>query len=177
MVVEVSLWIVNAESARLAGLELEFRRPLSVVSESLRHWAVNANYSYITSDVTIGEHNHSRLTNTEHPMAGQSDHVGNFALQFYQPEWGTMARLLYNYASERITDVGALGAPDVYENPYSSLDLVFSQQLNFIIDGLSVKLKGTNLTDQERKFTQGGLIQRAYKPGTSYGLSMSYSIQ
>jgi hypothetical protein len=166
---------VNADSATLWGVELEFRRSLASMLPALRLWSLNVNYAYIDSRVTVGEHQFSVVTNTKRSLEGQSDQVANVALQFHHPQRGTMLRLLSSYSGQRLTEVGAFGLPDIYESPATSFDLVFSQALGPAAKGLELKLAGTNLLDEERKFTLGGQIQRLYDPGRKVSLSLSYS--
>lgn len=164
---------VNADAATLYGLELEFRRSLESLLPALRLWSVNVNYAHIQSNVTVGEHQFSVVTNTERPLEGQSDRIANVGLQFYHPQWGTMVRFLGSYNGERLTEVGAFGLPDIYESAATSLDVVLSQSLGFA-KGLEIKLAGTNLLDAQREFTQGGQIQRRFEPGRKVSLSLSY---
>lgn len=166
----------NADLATLAGIEVELRRSLAVLTPALRWWSMNFNYSFVDSDVTIPDAALSVITNTNRPLQGQAEHVGNVALQFYQPTWGTMVRLLYSYTGERLTDVGAYGLPDIYENGFESLDLVYTQQLDFLVRGLELKLAGTNLLDSVQEYTQGAELQRAYSTGRTLGLSLAYSL-
>ena len=170
---ELRTSFVNADAATLWGVELELRKSLGAIAPWLDRWAVNMNYAYIHSDVTVGEQQLSVVTNTERPLEGQSDQVGNIALQFYHPEWGSMVRLLASYSGPRLTDVGAYGLPDVYQDGYTSIDLVISQQI--LTEALDLKLTATNLLDAHRRFTQGSEIQRLYRRGRSFGLSLSYS--
>ena len=165
---------VNADKATLYGLELEFRRSLESLLPALRLWSVNVNYAYINSDVTIGEHQLSVITNKERPLEGQSDQIVNVGLQFYEPQWGTMVRFLAAHSGERLTEVGAFGLPDIYEAASTSFDVVLSQSLAFA-RGLEVKLAGTNLFNSDREFIQGGEIQRRFEPGRKVSLSLSYS--
>jgi hypothetical protein len=165
----------NAEEATLWGGELELRRSLAVLSPALRYWSANLNYTYTSSDVTIGDVDLSVITNSERPLEGQAEHIGNASVQFHHPAWGTMVRLLYTYSGERITDVGAYGLPDIYEQSFTGLDLLWSQQLRFL-KGLELKLGASNLLDESRLYTQGGLVQREYKPGRTYALSFGYTI-
>lgn len=159
---------VNADSAELWGLELELRRDL------IRYWSLNFNYAYIHSAVTVGEHQYSVVTNTDRPLEGQSDQTGNLALQFFQPAWGTMFRILGGYSGQRLTEVGAFGLPDIYEGSYTSLDAVISQSLA-VAKGLELKLAASNLLGARREFVQGGQIQRSFDPGRKVSLSLSYS--
>lgn len=166
---------VNAEAATLWGLELELRRSLASLTPMLQWWSINANYAYIQSDVTIGEQQLSVITNSERPLEGQSDQVGNIALQFHRPTWGTMVRILGAYSGERLTEVGAFGLPDIYEAGHPSFDVVVSQALDPFVRGLEVKLAATNLLDEPREYTQGGVVQRRYHPGRTVSFSLSYS--
>ncbi|HWW61400.1 MAG TPA: TonB-dependent receptor, partial [Thermoanaerobaculia bacterium] len=166
---ELRTSFVNADSATLYGTELELRRSLT------RLISLNANYAYIKSDVTVGARQLQIVTNLERPMEGQSDQVANVALQFFRPQSGTMVRLLGAYAGKRLTDVGADGLPDIYEAPHNTFDVVVSQDLASLARGLEVKLAASNLTDEVREFTQGGSIQRSYRPGRSVSFSLSYS--
>ncbi|HXI11515.1 MAG TPA: TonB-dependent receptor [Thermoanaerobaculia bacterium] len=165
---------VNAQSATLRGLELEFRRSLAGLAGSLQNWTVNVNYAYIKSEVTVGQQQLSVVTSLDRPLTGQSDQVGNLALQFYKPEWGSMVRALGSYSGKRLTDVGAFGLPDIYETGFTSVDLVVSQELGFV-RGLELKLTATNLLDGSREFLQGNAVQRRYTPGRTAGISLSYT--
>jgi TonB-dependent receptor len=166
---------VNADSADLWGAEVEFRRALDILLPSLRNWSVNANMAYVRSDVTVGDHLLSFVTSTERPLEGQSDLVANLALQYYQPGWGTMFRILGGYIGERLADVGAQGLPDTFEQPFRTVDVVVSQDLRPLARGLEVKLAATNLFGAKHEFTQGGEIQRLIQPGRKVSLSLSYT--
>jgi outer membrane receptor protein involved in Fe transport len=166
---------VNAESADLWGLELEFRRSLDVLLQSLEHWSVNVNFAYVDSQVEVGEQNLSVVTNSERALEGQSDIVGNVALQFYHPQWGTMVRFLGSYTGERLADVGARGLPDIFEQPYTSFDVVLSQSLGSFARGLELKLAAKNILDEKHEFMQGRELQRSYDPGRKISLSLSYT--
>lgn len=166
---------VNADSANLYGVELEFRRSLESLLPALRLWSVNANYAHIQSQVDVGEHQFSVVTNTNRPLEGQSDDVANLALQFYHPQWGTMFRILGAYGGKRLTEVGAFGLPDTYESASTTFDVVLSQSFGALARGLEVKLAATNLLDAKREFVQGGQIQRSFDPGRKVSLSLSYT--
>ncbi|HYH07816.1 MAG TPA: TonB-dependent receptor [Thermoanaerobaculia bacterium] len=159
---------VNADSATLWGLELELRRSL------VEYWSMNFNYAWIQSDVTVGAQQFSVVTSSDRPLEGQSDQVANLALQFYHPQWGTMFRILGGYSGSRLTEVGAFGLPDIYEDSYTTVDAVLSQSLAFA-KGLEIKVAASNLLDASRQFTQGGRIHRSFDPGRKLSLSLSYS--
>ena len=160
---------VNADSATLYGIELELRKSLTEL------FSVNVNYAWIESDVTIGNQQFSVVTNTERPLEGQSDQVANLALQFHQPRWGTMLRLLGSYSGERLSEVGAFGLPDIYEAAFTSFDFVVSQSLDRFANGVEIKLAGSNMLGEKRQYTQAGQIHRSFDPGRKVSLSLSYT--
>jgi len=172
---ELRTSFVNARSATLAGAEVEYRRSLGVIASALQSWTVNLNYAYVNAEVDVGVHNFSVITNTSRPLEGQSKHAGNLAIQYFQPRWGTLLRLLYNFTGKRIYEVGAYGLPDIYEGDFGKFDLVLSQSLQRLAQGLELKLTGTNLLNAERKFTQGGKVHRKYKEGRGFGISLGYT--
>ena len=164
----------NAEQAENWGVELEFRRRLAFLSERLMPWAVSANYTFVESEVTIGEIDQNLLTSLQRPLAGQAQNIFNSTLEYEIFTAGTTLRALYNYTGEKITDVGALGLPDIYESPRNTLDLIILQDLDRWSSGLKFKFAAENVLDEDREFTQGGLVQRLYSPGREYSLSFSY---
>ncbi len=171
---ELRTSFTNADSATLWGLELEARRSLDALWSKLHFFSINMNYTYTHSEVTIPDLALSVITNTNRPLEGQSADLANFALQFEQPEWGTVARVGYNYTGRHITDVGAYGLPDIYATSRPDLEVVVSQRLGFA-DGLTLKLSGANLLNKGYEFRQGEALQQYYQTGRSYGLSLSYS--
>jgi outer membrane receptor for ferrienterochelin and colicin len=163
---------VNAAAATLYGVELELRRSLASFVPALRLWSVNANFAHIKSNVDVGAHQFSVVTNTRRPLAGQSDNTANLALQFYHPGWGTMFRVLGAYSGKRLTEVGSFGLPDAYEAANTTVDAVITQSLSHSLD---LKFAATNLTDRTNKFVQAGEIQRLFDPGRKFSLSLSYT--
>jgi len=163
---------VNAETAENLGFELELRRHLDSLWEPLAHWTAVVNYTWVDSEISIDPTTTS-ATNPTRSLVGQPDQVANLVLEWVQPRWGSTARVLVNHSGEKVAFGGQLGVPDVLEEPRSTLDLVWRQELAFV-PGLSLKVSATNLLDEEREWTQGGETFRAYDPGVSYGVSVGY---
>jgi outer membrane receptor protein involved in Fe transport len=80
-------------------------------------------------------------------------------------------RVLVNYFDDRIADVGVLGTPDILEEGRLTLDVVVTRTFGT----WALRLTGTNLTDEEYLFTQGGQPFRLFKEGRSISLGVSYS--
>lgn len=165
----------NAESARNVGLELELRRNLGSLSERLERFSAILNYTYVDSEISIDPENTS-LTNPNRPLTDQPDQVGNLVIDWSHRDLGANLRLLFNYVGDKVSRGGTLGQPDVIERSRSTIDLVWRQDLDFLVDGLSMKLSATNLTDETFLWTQGSGTFRSYDPGRSYGLSLTYDL-
>jgi TonB-dependent receptor len=172
-VTSLETW-ANAETARNLGLELELRRNLGSWVGALSPFTAILNYAFIDSEITVPEG--GIQTNTTRPLVGQPDHVGNFALEWLHPRWGSSVRLMYNFTGEKVAFAGADGLPDVLEEPRSTLDLAYLQP--FRLGGLDWKLKlsGENLTDEDWRFSQGGELWHRWEPGVKYGVSLGLTL-
>jgi TonB-dependent receptor len=162
----------NSQSATNSGLELEFRRTFNADGRHL--FTTIANYSHIESEITIQEG--SPLTNPTRPLVGQPDNVGNLVLEWQQPSWRSSARVLLNYAGEKVAYAGASGLPDVLEDARGSVDLSFMQGFELFGIACTAKVSGENLTDEAVEFSQGGQPFLYWEPGTSWKLSIGLTI-
>jgi TonB-dependent receptor len=153
----------NADSAQNFGVELEARQR---VNDAL---LVGANYTFVDSSITLDPVTGVNLTSSERPLAGQSRSLFNAMAEVGNAN--VSARVLYNFFGERLSDVGSFGIPDIYEDGRGQLDLVVSTRWRAV----SVRLTGENLTDEDFAFIQGGLDQRVYRLGRTFGISFGLS--
>jgi outer membrane receptor protein involved in Fe transport len=154
----------NAESARNFGVELEAAYELG------QGFFVNANYTFVDSKITLAPEQRSVQTSLERPLAGQSNNLFNVTAEYARS--GFSARLLFNYAGDRISDVGANQAPDVIEEGRETIDLVMTQRLG----RFTFRVSGENLTDSDYLFTQGNSTQRAFLYGRTFGVSVGLNV-
>jgi outer membrane receptor protein involved in Fe transport len=126
---------------------------------------LNANYTYVDSKITLRPEQRTVQTSLERPLAGQSKNLFNMTAEVTAKDFS--GRVLYNFAGDRISDVGANEAPDVIEAGRGTLDLVFSQRIR----RFNVRLSLENLTDEKYLFTQGNRDQRVYKLGRTVAVS------
>jgi outer membrane receptor protein involved in Fe transport len=152
----------NAERADNFGIELEARKRLN------GYLFVGANYAFIDSEVTLSPAAAQVQTSLSRPLAGQSRHLANVLAELRLGPGAV--RALYNVVGERITDVGASGLPDILQKGRQQLDLVYTHRL---FDKLTFRANVDNLTNAAYEFTQGGLQQRYFEYGRTYGVSLS----
>ncbi len=163
----------NAESARNVGVEIELRRRFEFLGERYEELFGAANLAFINSQVTLGEEGAGVSTSKERALQGQSPYVVNLQLGYDDAsDSGITAVLLYNVFGRRIRDVGRLGTPDVFEEPFHQLDFVYSHKLG---DHWKIKLEAKNLLDQEIEFRQGPKVTRRYRNGRFFGFGAAWS--
>jgi outer membrane receptor protein involved in Fe transport len=155
----------NADKARNFGVELEAAYDFG------RGFFLNANYTWVDSQITLLPEQRTVQTSLERPLAGQSNNLFNLTAEYALGGFST--RLLFNYFGDRISDVGANQAPDIIENGRETVDLVFVQRLG---QRLNLRFSVENLTDAEWLFTQGNRDQRTFKLGRVYGLAFGYDV-
>ncbi len=159
----------NADSAVNAGAELEARAGLGRVTPLLDAFFVGGNAALIWSQVQLPDG--GVQTSTTRPLAGQSPWVLN-AQAGWQRD-GSSVTVLYNVFGARIRDVGVLGAPDVYEQPFHELDVVVVQDLPW---NLSLSAKAANLLAGETLLTQGDKVLERSGEGPSLSVSVGLKL-
>lgn len=172
---QLSTSFANAAGADNFGVELEFRRSLAFLNPAWNDWALTTNYTWVDSEIDITNLQQNELTSTERPLVGQSEHIFNLAAEYAPVRLGSIFRLLYNYTGEKITDVGARGLPDIYQDPRNVVDFVWLQDLSRWTPGLRMKASAENLLDEERVYSIGGNVYNAYTSGREFGLSLSFN--
>lgn len=154
----------NADSARNFGVEVEAARQVG------RHLYFSANYTWVDSEITLTEGLRRTQTSLVRPLAGQSRNLFNAIGELTKGEFS--ARVLYNFFGDRISDVGASGAPDIIETGRGVLDVVLSQR---VANRLNVRVSLDNLTDATHLFTQGSEDQRVFRFGRTVSVAFGYS--
>jgi TonB-dependent receptor len=160
----------NARGANNFGVEVELRKSFDFITDKLEDLYIAFNGAFIYSRIQLRKTEGTIQTSQNRPLQGQSPWVFNVQLGYDNVDRGTSIVLLYNVFGERISDVGALGAPDVFEQPYHQLDFVFRQQFEH---GFALGFKARNLLDLPVMFRQGGITVLRYQKGREFSLSLS----
>ena len=128
------------------------------------------NLTLSDSEIIIGDAA-SGLTNDKRPMTQHSDVVVNFQLGYDSPDTRHSAALAYNMYSERIFFAGRFGADDAREQPFNSLDLIYSF---YPTEKLALKLRLQNLLDEDIVIEQGGVDVLTQTVGLTTKLDLTY---
>ena len=171
----------NLGNAKVYGLELELRRQ---ISQSL---GININASVIESRQQYGASELSLRTKglrdgeslgTYRNLQGQSPFLINSSLD-YKNENGLRAGLFFNMQGKTLEVVGTGFAPDVYTQPYESLNLNMSKSYGKN-QNKTVTIKVENILDSKKEsfyesFKAENEIFSFREQGTTF--SVGYSIK
>jgi TonB-dependent receptor len=170
----LSFTFINAETADVYGVEIEWYKDLAFVDRWLGGWASGfftaGNVTLSDSELEVGNSAFA-LTNNKRPLTQQSDTILNIQLGYDAPNERHSATLSYNSFSERLYYAGRNGAPDAYEQPFSSLDLTYSW---YPAQNWSLKLRLQNLLDENIEIDQGGVTVLEQDVGMTFKADLRY---
>lgn len=171
----------NVSEAAVYGLELEARKNLDFISESLSAFSVGANVTLVSSEVAIGkaELERKRRFNPDleatRPMAGQSPYIVNASLAYKAEQ--TEMNLVFNVQGKRLAIVSPDATPDIYEKPVPGLNFNISRN---ITNRWKAKLSASNLLNPDVEFVHEykgeEYIYQQYRTGREVSLGVSYSL-
>ena len=113
------------------------------------------------------------LTNPERPMTGHSKYVANLQLGFDSASGAHSWSLVYNTFGERVFFAGRGGAEDVYEQPFDSLDVIYTY---YPTDRLSLKFRFQNILDDRLELEQAGVTILEQNVGTTAKIDIKWDL-
>ena len=166
---DYSASFINGETAKVYGVEAEWLKDLTFVTEGL---FTSGNITLSDSEATIDPSLAGNLTNPTKRMTGHSKYVVNLQLNYDSVDGMHSSSLVYNVFGERILAAGVGGPDDAYEQPFHSLDLVYTWYPDF---NSNVKFKVKNLMNEDQEVTQSDVVVRSKEVGMTFDISYSYS--
>jgi TonB-dependent receptor len=179
----------NVGDGMVLGVELELNRSLAFVDKSLENWHLNLNFSAVKSqiDMSNSEYN-SRLEyvrdgetiNTVRKMAGQAPYIINGGLSYNDYEKGLDMGLFYNVKGSTLNIVGIGLFPDVYTEPFHSLNFGFNKKLGSA-EKLFLDLKVSNILNDTadifyKSYEAESQVFSSINPGRSFSLGLSFKL-
>ncbi len=162
--------IVNAESAEITGVEIEFLKELSFLGDFFDPFFIQGNATFQDTELVAGR-NADAPTNPVRALSGASDWMTNFVFGYDSPNAKHTATLIFNTFGERLYVAGRNGAPDSFEQPFNSLDLTYSW---YPTDTITIKFKAVNLLGDEISIDRQGVTVFEEDPGTTFAVSFQY---
>lgn len=191
---------VNAGESNVYGAEFEVRKAIGFRYTPGKSLLAGANFTYVVSridmtkvNVTVGDSVISEYEvrkanarageeiNQFRPMYGQSPYIINAFLTFKHDSLHLMFNLTYNVQGKKLAVIGVGNLPDVYEQPFHSLNMKVSKGFGKIYKGedaprWQVSLRAQNLLnmfDKNKTFTVKQQKYEAYKAQSQYFLYMN----
>ena len=177
----------NAADAELRGFELEYRRRLGFINNTLRNFRLGGNYTYVKSEIKLTDAELVPVRTFDpdfpdtRPLWGQSPFMVNLDFGFDSYATGTSLSLFYNVIGRRLKYNSQGATPDVYEESRSILDFTLSQK---ILLGSTFKFAVKNILNEDEKLVYddlNGAIEQEYihdqhKLGVTYTFGVSYQV-
>ncbi|NOU50222.1 TonB-dependent receptor [Pseudoalteromonas sp. JBTF-M23] len=165
---DYSASFVNGIDGEVYGVEAEWLHDLSYAMSGV---FTSGNITLSDSEVSIDPAFAGNLTNPTKRMTGHSKYVVNLQMGFDSADGQHSGSLVYNVFGERILASGIGGRQDAFEQPFHSLDLVYTWYPDF---NSKVKFKVKNLLNEDQEVTQSDLIVRQKEVGTTVSVNYSY---
>ena len=200
---DVNASFLNAPSAKLYGAEFEYEQRFEMANflklgsfSETKDLLVSANYTWSDSEVsadgtvTINVANQSGVQSPQpasnffqdgRRLQGQSQHIVNAQIGWEDYEANSKMFLLFNWASERIRQVGVrtggAGVPDTVERLPVTLDLVYSRQFEKWGGNWEISGKVGNILNDRYEATADGangssVAIDVYDLGTTFSLGL-----
>jgi len=181
------LTVDNLGNATVYGVEFEIRQRLGFISEGLNNLKFNANVSLIKSELTMSDDEFESRTlaardgetvDRERDLQGQAPYLINIGLDYNNSDIGLQTGLFYNVQGSTLEVVGIGLVPDVYTQPFNSLN--FTLNKSFGEDKKSsIDLKVANILSSTRlsEYESFGTENQTFslrEPGTEISLGYSF---
>ena len=170
---------VNADAGEIYGVEVEWLKSLASFDSSLAGFYVAGNATFSDSEIDIDRTTPGAgsITNDSRRMTQHSEWVANLQFGWDSNDARHAATLVYNVFGERIFFAGTDGNDDAFEQPFHSLDLVYSW---YPSESLSVKFKLQNLLDErleiEQKGSAGNVVVIEQDLGTNFVIDLKWEL-
>ncbi|HAF27989.1 MAG TPA: hypothetical protein DCG75_02980 [Bacteroidales bacterium] len=179
----------NVGDGQLLGAELEFRQSFEILNKSLSNFSIASNFTYVQSRVKLSQSEYdSRVLSARtgqtideyRDMAGQSPYLLNIGLTYdggTNGVWeGLEVGLYYNVQGKTLQVVGIKDRPDIYTEPFHSLNLNLTKQFK---KGFGIGFKVKNILDSKvetvyKSYEANNQYYEFRETGTSYSISLSY---
>lgn len=178
----------NVGDGQVYGAEFELRKELGFISPVLSDFLFSGNITMVKSQIQMTQMEYNARKEYEREgqtisdtrdMAGQSPYVINAGLSYMNQKSGLNAGFFYNVKGPTLYIVGVGLYPDVYSEPFHSLNFSFNK--SFGKDGrTSVDFKVSNLLNDRvenfyRSYNAQDQIFDSINPGRTFSLGVSHN--
>jgi len=188
---------VNAGMADVYGAELEFRKALGFKTKPHLSLIAGANFTYVVSKIDMNkvktivggtEYTEKEIREMNaregevisdfRPMFGQSPYIFNGFLTFKNDSLGLIINASYNVQGKKLAVVGVGSLPDVYEQPFHSLNMKISKTMGNN-SNWTVSVSAKNLLKSARRkyyesYNTDSKVYELFNQGRIFQASIAY---
>jgi TonB-dependent receptor len=175
----------NVGDGQLFGAELEVRKSLDFLSPALENFILSGNFTYVRSqiDMTDREYDARKVYEKEgqtikstRQMAGQAPFIINGGLAYENSEISLDAGVFYNVKGSTLMIVGSGLYPDVFAQPFHSLNF----NINKAFGKASISFNVSNILNDVREevyksYQAENQVFTSYSPRTAFSIGLKYS--
>lgn len=181
----------NSPSAEVIGVEFEARKNFDFISEALEDLSINLNVSVIDSEIEMAKGENQEYESRQifardgenikdtRTLQGQSPYLINAGLNYDNRNLGLETGIFYNVQGKTLEVVGFGQNPDVYTQPFNSLNFNFSKTFGKEQRSkISLKVDNILNDNKESQYESFGAMNQNFsfrEPGTSFSLGYSLS--
>lgn len=177
----------NVGDGQVFGVEFEIRKNLAFISPAMSKLSFNTNVTFVESRIDMTDTEFNARKNFERrgekiestrEMAGQAPYVINAGLTYNDSEKGWAAGLFYNVKGETLTVIGSGLYPDVFSEPFHSLNFSINKRLG-LEKKTTIDFKVSNILNDRREaffqsFNAQNEIFNSLNPGINFSLGLSH---
>ncbi|MFW6043589.1 MAG: TonB-dependent receptor domain-containing protein [Marinilabiliaceae bacterium] len=177
----------NVGEGTLFGAEFEFNRNLDFISPVLKNLSMNGNLTYTQSEIEMTDsefrsrkafEKEGQTIDRTRDMAGQSPYVVNAGLSYSDVEKGLSTGLFYNVKGSTLSIVGAGVFPDMYDEPFHSMNFSLNKKLGEE-QRTQLDFKVSNILNETQKsfyksYKAKDQPNNIYHPGRTFSIGMNY---
>ncbi len=179
----------NVGEGKLYGAEIELRKHFGFINENLKQVSFNTNITVVHSAINMTDQEYdSRVDNARtgqeikrtRNMAGQAPYIINAGLSFNASDIPFDMGLYYNVKGRTLSVVGSGIFPDVYTQPFHSLNFSLNRSIG-PEEKFKLSLNVNNLLNNKQltvfdAYQADDQIFSYLNPGTAIGVGLTYSI-
>jgi len=177
--------IANADDGEIYGVEVEFMKDFNFIGD---FWGMNGQDFFLSGNVTLSDSEinidtqrvflqtgvSAAITNSTRRLTGHSEYVVNLNLGYDHPNGNHSVTMAYNVFGERIIIPGIEGQDDRYEQPFHSLDLVYTYYPTY---SSTVKFKVQNILDENKTIEFSDTLFRSETKGIAFDVSFKWDFE
>lgn len=177
----------NVGDGTVFGAEFEFKKHLGFISEGLRDLAISSNVTIVKSEIEMTEEEFKSRKDFEREgenventrdMAGQAPYVINAGIEYLNPDVGLQTGLFYNVRGKSLSVVGTGLFPDVYAQPFNSLNFTLNKKFGEE-QRTKISLQVSNILDDKvedlfESYNAPSEIFESRRIGRTFSLGISY---